>query len=101
MSILRSTFIAAVVVASGASSLFAADEAYDHDQGFVTREWTWSTGGALTTFTATGPVEQVNAFDPQGSVYDCKGCELASSIQPSLEDLGTLIEVAQKPGAKP
>ena len=100
MGILRSTFVAAVVVTGGAGSLFGDDRGRDPGQSFVTREWTWSTGGAITTFTAIGPAEQVNAFDPQDSVLTCKGCELASSIQPSLEDLGALVEAAARPAAK-
>ena len=100
MSILRSTFVAAVVVTAGAGALLGDDRGRDPDQSFVTREWTWSTGGATTTFTAIGPAEQVNAFDPEDSVHDCKGCELASSIQPSLEDLGILIEASSTPATQ-
>jgi len=50
-------------------------------EGFVSREWVWSTGTATTTFTAYGPLEQVMQLDPQDRTPFCDGCELASSIQ--------------------
>ena len=58
------------------------------DRGFITKEWTWSDETTITTFTAYGPAEQVNSFDPQdGSTLLCPDCELASSMQidPSQE----------------
>jgi hypothetical protein len=48
--------------------------------GYITREWTWSTGMTTTTFTAYGPSDQVNHLDPRDSTPECLGCELASSM---------------------
>ena len=49
------------------------------DQGFISREWVWTTEANTTTFTAHGPSEQVNNLDPQDSPLLCQDCELASS----------------------
>ena len=54
--------------------------------GFITREWTWSTGTWTTTFTAYGPAEQVNQLDPQDRTPDCPDCELASSTHFEPDD---------------
>ena len=84
------TLVAAVLTAGAA---FADSVTLDigagppaDTQGFITREWTWTTGGTVTTFTAYGPSDQVNRLDPRDRTPDCQGCELASSIQFEPED---------------
>lgn len=53
----------------------------DPSAGYVTREWRWTDGGVTTVFTAFGPPEQVEAFDPHGSPLKCPDCLLASSTR--------------------
>ncbi len=69
----------AVVAQPGAT--LGGSAGIEDAQGYITREWTWSSEGATTTFTAHGPAEQVNRLDPQDRTPDCPDCELASSIQ--------------------
>jgi hypothetical protein len=48
--------------------------------GFVTKEWSWSDGTSILTFTAYGPPEQVNGLNPEHGVSGCPDCRLASSV---------------------
>lgn len=50
-------------------------------QPFITREWSWSDGVSNTTFTASGPPQQVDALDPENGIVQCPDCDLASSVQ--------------------
>ncbi len=100
MSMVRSMLVAIVMVTAGTEALLAANEGHDHDQGFITREWTWVDETSTTSLTVYGPADQVKAFDPQDSHLTCDGCELTSSIQyePELEAIRT--DVAEKNGSK-
>jgi hypothetical protein len=78
--------VAAAVLAAGATAeeyvrLPGVVGIADETQGYITREWRWSEGDGTTVFTAFGPPEQVNAFDPHGSPLKCPDCLLASSMQ--------------------
>lgn len=86
MSRLRTTFAAGLLVAGVAGAALWADQGPAGLAQFVTREWSWSSGSAVTSFTAWGPAEEVNALDPREDPLDCEGCFLASSIQFTPED---------------
>jgi hypothetical protein len=77
------TLVAALLTAGAATAepmtLHIGDEGSTETQGFITREWTWSTGTTITNFTAYGPSDLVSQLDPQDSTPECQGCELASS----------------------
>src|SRR5690349_20775041 len=83
LKLLRATLVIALLAAGAAAAqpliLHLGNVGSELHQGSVTREWIWSTGASTTTFTASGPSEQVNNFDPQGSPLQCPDCELASS----------------------
>ena len=83
MRLLCPPFLAALLAVSATAAqhlpLDGVGRGSEEDQGFITREWTWSTGTTTTTFTATLPSEQVNQLDPQDSTPECPDCELASS----------------------
>ena len=83
MTLLRAILVTGLLAAGAAAAqpltLHIGEERSQEDQGSVTREWIWSTGASTTTFTAFGPSDQVNSFDPQGSPLQCPDCELASS----------------------
>ena len=83
MKLLRATLVTALLIAGAAAAqsltLHIGEGGSQEHQGSVTREWIWSNGASTTTFTASGPAEQVNNFDPQGSPLQCQDCELASS----------------------
>ncbi len=76
MKVLYATVAALSLAAAAAATPFVGER-----QGFVLKEWIWSTGPTTTTFTASGPADQVNQLDPQTNPLACEGCELASSIQ--------------------
>lgn len=79
-------FLTVVVLAAGpvgAQQAVLANSEADPvgEQGYITREWTWSDGTATTTFTAYGPSAEVMQIDPRAPAPFCNGCELASSVQ--------------------
>ncbi len=93
MSIFRMTSVVAVlVVGVAAAEYILLPEPVgivDETQGYITREWRWSEDGtSWTVFTAHGPPDQVNAFDPRtdDSPLRCPDCQLARSIQAGPED---------------
>ena len=87
---LRVTLVAALLAAGAATTqpltLHIGDQGSTSDQASVTQEWIWSNGAGTTTFTATGPSEQVNNLDPQDSPLLCQDCELASSTHFEPDD---------------
>ena len=90
MKLLRDTLVAALLTAGAAAAqpltLHIDDEGSKETQDSVTRHWIWSNGAGTTTFTATGPSEQVNNLDPQDSPLLCQDCELASSTHFEPDD---------------
>jgi hypothetical protein len=71
------------------------EDVLEVNQGFITREWTWSNATTTTTFTASGPSEQVNALDLQDRTPHCPDCELASSIASVPDDASVLTEISE------
>ena len=88
---LLGTTLALALLASGAATaqdamLASGEPGTSEDQGFITREWVWSTESVTTTFTAFGPSLEVMQLDPEDRTPFCDGCELASSVQFEPED---------------
>ena len=97
MSIFRITLMTGVLAAGAtAAELIRLPDAVgvvDETQGYIAREWRWSEDGtSWTVFTAFGPPEQVNAFDPQegDGPLQCPDCQLASSTPVGPADAATL-----------
>ena len=90
MGIFRATLAVAVLAAGATAAEYIRVPGgigiVDETQGFITREWRWSDGTSWTVFTAYGPPEQVNAFDPHDGPLDCPDCKLASSTQFGPDD---------------
>ena len=93
MSIVRITLMVAVLAAGAtAADLVRLPETVgvvDETQGYIAREWRWSEDGTnWTVFTAFGPPEQVNGFNPQegDGPLRCPDCQLASSVQAAPAD---------------
>jgi hypothetical protein len=93
MSIFRITLMVGVLAAGAtAAELIRLPDAVgvvDETQGYITREWRWlEDGTSWTIFTAFGPPEQVNAFDPQNGdgPLRCPDCQLASSMRAGPAD---------------
>lgn len=87
--------LAASLVVGATAALGQTTAGSDEAYAFITREWVWSDGTSITTFTAFGPPEQVNALDPQDGLIDCQDCRLASSVQFGPVDQAALTEVAE------
>jgi hypothetical protein len=92
MKVLRATLVVAVLTAGAmaAQPLTPRPDAVESDeaQGLVAREWVWRVGETTTTFTASGPSDQVNRLNPQADPLQCQGCALASSTSYEPGDEG-------------
>ncbi len=101
-SVLGAVLATLLAAGAGAGGELAAPANYvdtADTHGFVTKEWSWSDGTTIVTFTAYGPPEQVNGLDPENGVNECPDCRLASSVQfgpadPEDSDLDGALELA-------
>jgi hypothetical protein len=101
MGIFRATLVVAVLAAGTTAAEYirlpGTVGVVDETQNYITREWRWSEDGtSWTVFTAFGPPEQVNAFDPRDGdgPLRCPDCRMASSTQVSP---GDAVNLAREP----